>query len=568
MRNIYLTVLIGFVVCVFLFIVSFIYLDKHNHVTLHYNISLNGQHVGTTKIDKFTTEEKILYKSVSEMPFRELFTGKKVRIDLNRRYTLESYQKELTANGTSYFLYAENKDGTMSFLSKAMSEFNYLSGMPVRKGVFVFEEDSPVTYMPIIENYDFRRGRSQGFSSLVFLPENRIPPMKRFVTLTSIRNEYVKIGRRKIKTENLMLKIKGLPPGNVWVAKSDKSLIMIEIPSMGLRITRSFDLKQVSPKERATSSEKYTSKDVTFNSKGRQLSGTLTSPSTGKELSGTYPAVLLIWGAGPQNRDYQGFFESISDYLSKNGYSVLRFDKKGIGSSSGKAFTGTQDDELADIAAAVNFLKSQKNVDAERVAVIAHSEGAFNALRLAAENNSIRSLILMAPAAKAGLQDSEKMLREKAIREKWDPEYLKSVLMAAQETDELIKETRHDWRHLLGKRCYLKTMRVSDAADMRQTVAQVAVPVLIIHGKNDAEVPAEEGALLDKALSEYGKVKHSITYYSYLGHFFGKLTNDGTFKMHYEVDDEVLVNIRDWLDANDIKPVEQKLPEEAAIKVP
>ncbi|MFA6320673.1 MAG: alpha/beta fold hydrolase [Candidatus Omnitrophota bacterium] len=568
MRKIYLTVFLIFIISVFLFIISFIYLDKHNHTTLYYDTAIKGQYIGTTKIDKFLTEEKIVYKSISSMPFRELFTEKKIRIDLDKKYNFETYQKELTANKALYLIYAENKDDSVSFLSKFMSSFRYLSGMPIRKGTFIFEEDSPVTYMPIIENYDFRRGRSQGFNSLVFLPSNDIPPLKRFVTLTSIKNEYLKIGHRKIKTENLLLKIKGLPPGNVWVAKSDKSLIMIEIPSIGLKMTRNFNVKQINPKERIVTSDKYTSKNVTFDSKNRQLSGTLTSPAEAQgSLEGkTYPAALLVWGSGPQDRNYQGFFESLSDHLSKNGYCVLRFDRRGVGASGGKTITATQDDDLADITAAANFLKSQKNVNPGRIAVIAHSEGTINTLRLAAGNPDIRSIILMAPLVKTDLRDYEKMIREKAVMEKWDEEYLRSVLMSLKETDEIVHGTKHDWTHLLGKRCYLKAMRVDGIFDPKEAIVQISAPILIMHGKNDMDVPAEYGASLDKTLAEYGKMKHSAIYYSYLGHFFGKLLNDGLSKMYYDVDKEVLTNMIDWLDLNNAEPIKPAPQKEGAAK--
>ena len=75
---------------------------------------------------------------------------------------------------------------------------------------------------------------------------------------------------------------------------------------------------------------------------------------------------------------------------------------------------------------------------------------------------------------------------------------------------------------------------------------------MILHGKNDAEVPVEYAARLDKVLSEYGKMKHAIVYFGYLGHFFGKLTNDGLYRARYDVDKEALANIRDWLNLNTV----------------
>ena len=557
MKKIYITVLLIFAVSVFLFIISFVYLDRHNHIVSYYNISMGGQYCGTTRIDKFITEDKLVYKSVSHMPFGELFTEKRIRLDLDRKYNLEDYQKELFANGGSYLFYAENKSDFVSFMERSMSRFISLSKMPIHKGTFIFEEDSPVTYLPMIENYDFKRGRSQGFNSIIYLPDNRAFPVKRFVTLTSIKDEYLKIGRRRIKTEDLLLKIKGLPPGSVWVAKSDRSLIMIEIPSMGLKIRRGFEPKEVLAKEHLTVPEGYISKDVTFQNKNKQISGTLTIPggSAPTDTSSRYPAVLLIWGSGPQDRNYQGFFESIADYLSKCGYCVLRFDKRGIGSSGGDSLSATQADEFDDIAAALVFLKAQNNVNLNRISVIAHSEGALNALRLAAENPDVKGVILMAPLINLEPQEAELILRAMAVKEKWDDEYLKSMIRALRETRERAGRTKRNWGYIMGKRCYLKAVREEAENRPMEVIEKVSAPILILHGKNDAEVPVEYAGRLDKALSDHGKMKHTITYFDYLSHFFGKLNNDGISRMHYDVDKEVLAAIRDWLNLNTAESV-------------
>ena len=564
MKKIYITVLLIFAVSVFLFIISFVYLDRHNHIIFYYNISLDGQYVGTAKVDKFITEDKLIYRSVSRMPFSELFTEKRIRMNLDKKYNLEDYQKQLFANGGSYLFYAENKSDSVSFMERSMSRFIFLTKVPIRKGAFVFEEDSPVAYLPILENYDFKRGRSQGFTSIIYLPDNSPLPVKRFVTLTSIKDEYLKIGHRKIKTENLLLKIKGLPPGSVWVAKSDRSLIMIEIPATGLKITRSFKPKEAAPKKRLGLPEGYISKDVTFQNKNKQISGTLTIPlgTAPADTSSRYPAVLLIWGSGPQDRNYQGFFESIADYLSKCGYCVLRLDKRGIGSSSGDSLSVTQADEFDDITAALGFLKAQNNVKTDSISVIAHSEGTFNALRLAAENPDVKGVVLMAPLIKLEPQDAELILRARAVKEKWDDEYLKSMVMALRETKERAGRTKRDWGYIMGKRCYLKAVREESETRPMEVIEKVSASILILHGKNDAEVPVEYAGRLDKALSDHGKMRHSITYFDYLGHFFGKLNNDGISKMHYNVDKEALAAIRDWLNLNTAEPVkaEEKPP--------
>lgn len=548
MRKIYLTVLIVFAVSVFLFFVSFVYLDKHNHKVFFYSIALDGKYNGTIKVDRFVTEEKRIYKSTAAMPFRELFTEARSRIDLDSKYNLEYYQKELFVKGGSApaaIVCTQQRNNLVSFLSRYGSRFICIDGIPVRKGTFVFEEDSPVTYLPIIENYVFNVGWSQGFNSIIYLPDPKSPPIKRFVTLTSIASEYVKIGRRKIATDKMLLKIKGLPQGSIWVAKSDRSLVAVELPSLGLKIMRSFEPGETMPKERRGVATEYISQDVVFYGKSGPLSGTLTTPIGG----GKNPAVLLIWGAGPQDRDYQGFFASISDYLSRNGYAVLRFDKKGVGASAGDILSETQDGELEDVAAAYKFLKEQNSVDPLQISLLAHSEGAFNAMRLSSTNPEVKSIILMAPVINTASGEAEAILVDKAARDKWDDSRLKMALQAVKDTRQRADKTKRDWGYVLGKKCYLKDVRQDGALKSVELLEKISAPVLILYGKDDSDIPAKYTQRLDKFISEHGMMKRTVVYCGYLGHFFGMLSNDGYSRMCYEVDKEVLGKIKVWLDS-------------------
>lgn len=106
-----------------------------------------------------------------------------------------------------------------------------------------------------------------------------------------------------------------------------------------------------------------------------ELSGTLTLPFTSQQA----PAVLLVHGSGPTDRDssFLGHkpFLVLADALTRVGYAVLRYDKRGIAASSGDARAATTVDLAADAAAALTYLRSRLEVDASRIAVVGHSEG-------------------------------------------------------------------------------------------------------------------------------------------------------------------------------------------------
>lgn len=144
----------------------------------------------------------------------------------------------------------------------------------------------------------------------------------------------------------------------------------------------------------------YKSEEVTFeNTKaGIKLSGTLTIP---KETNGKgYPAVVLISGSGPQDRDetLMGHkpFAVIADHLTRLGMMVLRYDDRGTGSSTGDFSSATSLDFKTDAEAAVHFLSKRKDVDLKKIGLLGHSEGGLIAPLVANENKNVNFIILLA----------------------------------------------------------------------------------------------------------------------------------------------------------------------------
>jgi len=111
----------------------------------------------------------------------------------------------------------------------------------------------------------------------------------------------------------------------------------------------------------------------------------------------------------------------------------------------------------------------------------------------------------------------------------------------------------------------LKGIREELAERPKDAISSVKSPVLVLQGKEDEEVPMEFASYFDKALEEAGNPNHALVYYGYLGRFFGNLVNDGIHKMHYEVDKEVLENIKNWLNKNILEPAVPPQAEEKSV---
>ena len=150
----------------------------------------------------------------------------------------------------------------------------------------------------------------------------------------------------------------------------------------------------------------YAEEEVTFGggAEGIVLAGTLTLPKG----EGPFPAALLIAGSGPQDRDESLAnhrpFLLIADALTRKGIAVLRYDKRGVGKSTGNPDAATTMDLAADAQAALTFLKSHKGIDGSRIGLIGHSEGAIIAPYLAAHSKDVKWLVLLAAPATTGEQ--------------------------------------------------------------------------------------------------------------------------------------------------------------------
>ncbi len=148
----------------------------------------------------------------------------------------------------------------------------------------------------------------------------------------------------------------------------------------------------------------YYSEEVTFKNEkaGITLSGTLTMP----KKEGNFPAVVLISGSGPQNRDEELLghkpFLVLADHLTKNGIAVLRYDDRGVADSGGKFEDATTEDFATDAVAAFTYLQSLPSINKRKIGLIGHSEGGTIAPMVASKNSDVAFIVLMAGTAIPG----------------------------------------------------------------------------------------------------------------------------------------------------------------------
>lgn len=148
----------------------------------------------------------------------------------------------------------------------------------------------------------------------------------------------------------------------------------------------------------------YLAEEVVFENAAAnaRLAGTLTLPKSG----GPFTVAVLISGSGPQNRDEELLghkpFLVLSDYLTRNGIAVLRYDDRGTASSTGNFSLATTEDLATDAEAAIAYLKTRKEINPEKIGLIGHSEGGMIAPLVASRSKDVAFIVMMAGTGMRG----------------------------------------------------------------------------------------------------------------------------------------------------------------------
>lgn len=181
-----------------------------------------------------------------------------------------------------------------------------------------------------------------------------------------------------------------------------------------LKFQRSDQLLELVRPQNPVKPYPYREEQVIFANPKAQVSlaATLTLPRG----PGPFPAAILIAGSGPQDRDetVAGHrpFLVLADHLTRKGLAVLRYDKRGIGKSTGNFDQATTEDFASDAVAAVAYLKSQKEIDAGKIGLIGHSEGGIIAPLIASRSSDVAWMILLAAP---GLKGEDVMLLQSEL---------------------------------------------------------------------------------------------------------------------------------------------------------
>ncbi|MFA8438135.1 alpha/beta hydrolase [Pueribacillus sp. YX66] len=253
-----------------------------------------------------------------------------------------------------------------------------------------------------------------------------------------------------------------------------------------------------------------------------ELRGSLVFPEQ-KVSTDTFPAVLLLHGSGPVDRDENAkmgkinAFKLLSDAIVPHGFAVLRYDKRGVGESKGNYHEAGLSDLVADADAALTFLKAHPNIDKERVFLLGHSEGCTLAVLLQ-KQQAVKGLILLAGAAES-LKTTVMRQGEFFARDFKEMTGLKGALfrflkvpnkIAKQQRNliERIEQSTEPVIRVKGQKVNAKWMKEHFAYNVRDDLKHITCPILAITGSKDVQVLPEHAKVFADGVS--GEAEHLI----------------------------------------------------------
>jgi hypothetical protein len=346
----------------------------------------------------------------------------------------------------------------------------------------------------------------------------------------------------------------------LWAEKATGRMVRYSITAAGVDVVRE-DLTSVFTRE----VKEFRENDQTLliPALGFNIGATVSRPA-GKAAPGKkdknvekLPAVVLVGGSGNIDRDTIAFgvpvMGQLAGHLADAGYLVVRYDKRGVGQSGGRAESATLSDYADDVLSVVKWLREQKDVDDKRIVVVGHSEGGAVALLAATRTGDLRAIVAIAAP---GVKGSELVLEQQRTA-------LDGLKLAADEKQrrvDLQKQvmnaviTGQGWDGIpeaMRKQADTAWFRSFLMWDPAPVMKKVDEPLLILHGALDKQVPLQNAEVLNGLALQRKKGTTTLVMVPGINHLLvpaktGEVSEYGSLQ-GAKVSPDVAKQIVDWL---------------------
>lgn len=356
------------------------------------------------------------------------------------------------------------------------------------------------------------------------------------------------ISRVLVQADTLRLEVPSIAGAYAGVLEDDTRTLEGQWVQGGARLPLTLEKTEKPPTVRRpqepTEPYPYATETVTFRNAeaGVTLEGTLSRPET----DGPVPAVVLVAGAGPDDRDgtvdgHRPFFV-LADAFTRRGLAVLRFDERGVGGSTGTQEGATMADLSADVVAAVEALSQRPDIDSTRLGLIGHGEGGLIAPLVTTRTDQVDFLVLLGTPGLPGDQILAAQL-DRRIRDQGADRRTRALQRGVQQRIFEVLKQDADSATIASqlRRIMLETegirgeetitreiqrlmdpwLRFYISHDPRETLREVTVPVLAIAGGQDQQVaPDTNQAAIEQSLGASDAPIYTVQTLDSLNHRF------------------------------------------------
>ena len=242
----------------------------------------------------------------------------------------------------------------------------------------------------------------------------------------------------------------------------------------------------------------FSESEIVLETSTGQIFGTLVVPDDAK----ISPVVLIIAGLGPTDRNCNSpmgvqtnAYKMLSENLAKSGIASLRFDKRGIAESR-SAMTAESDlrfeTYINDVNEWISLLKSDKRFSS--IIILGHSEGSLIGM-VAAGQYGIKGFISISGAGRPADIILQEQLETKLPLQLMDEsnkilDSLKAGKTVSNVTLILASLYRPSVQPYM-----ISWLRYDPAKE----ISKLKIPVLIVQGTTDLQVPVKDANLLSAA---------------------------------------------------------------------
>jgi len=567
------------IICIAILIsLAFFYIALSGHKSFNYDIYLDGELLSKATVDKYVTEDKIIYKSKVESPHSLGYPVLNQKLVLNRKTRMPlKYTEEATGTrGAKQSLFLTQSADKTDLLFVKCPPFFTLKGFETGAKTLLFSPYRVMLYMPLMmESYNYWKKGTQFFEVMIPL-EEPMPVLRDKVEVRYLHDEYIPLMGRRIEAERFAIRSGGIPEAIITSSKYTHSLLSVEINEKKMRFVltglyRKFehlfgrilsfkkaniDIGEIpAGKPQKSSDTKIQdpreSQEVFFESENHILSGRLHIPAEGNT---PFPAAILVPEDGPMTNGEQALLESLGRILSASGIAVLDFDSPGQGKSQGIFQELDDEKRIRDIKAAFSFLEEHPSVDAKKIMLVGHRGGGYLSLKAAENIPSILSCIVLSMPLEYGetKTDAPPAFPDEKIRQMldihgfghFDERYMQTMRSLMDEQLNEVRKPGGDLLFFMGKKLSLKAYREYLDRKPYETILAFNKPLLMVFGKDDIYFRPKIVKTL-KSLPAGGK-DAKIAVFRDLGPYMGNMENKGG-NWDFKLNRDVIALIKKWI---------------------